>query len=266
MARLSISRVGAFFRMRPSDVVVAERTQSASAQTRHPCKQSIQPTLNLERVISGGKWVYVLAAIFVLLNNSAQASAGHLFDEEKSWLRESGTLLVEPNNRWQLDMHVSPQTSDEEQTSTLPNGADGLKENYGDWGVECRIVEERRKCSVGQYQYNQQQRVTIFSIEILLSEDGNYSVLMVMPFGLNLSDGVLLRLDDQAADQRASFLTCLPSGCLAPLKFSPDTIETMKRAKDMRVSATAFGGGQSPTFIVSLKGFSNAIQRLKDLQ
>lgn len=220
----------------------------------------------LKRVISGGKSVYVLAAIFVLLNNSAQASAGHLFDEEKSWLRESGTLLVEPSNRWQLDMQVSPQTSDEEQTSTLPNGADGLKENYGDWGVECRIVEERRKCSIGQYQYNQQQRVTIFSIEILLSEDGNYSVLMIMPFGLNLSAGVLLRLDDQAADQRAGFLTCLPSGCLAPLKFSPDTIETLKQGKDMRVSATAFGGGQSPTFIVSLKGFSNAIQRLKELQ
>lgn len=213
-----------------------------------------------------GKTATTLAAILLLLSGSAQAYANRPSQDDRT--SPIGRLVMaDPNYRRLSEAQGRPQVSGPEQPPTsLPNGADALKESYGDWAVECSIVEARKKCSVGQFQYDQQQRAVIFSIEVLPPEDGGYKIAVMMPFGLNLPDGIRLKLDDGSAEQRGSFATCLPNGCLVPLKFTDSSIEAMKVAKILKVSATAFGDRQNPTFNVSLKGFSSAIERLEDLQ
>lgn len=148
---------------------------------------------------------------------------------------------------------------------TLPNGANVLKETYGDWGIECRVAEAAKTCVVGQIHYDQQDRI-VFSIEILQSDKGEYKIVMIMPFGLNLTNGIRLTLDDQAGEQRGSFATCLASGCLVAIDFSDSGVATIKTAKILKVQAIAFGSNQNTTFNVSLKGFTAAIERLRDLQ
>ncbi|MGK9264083.1 invasion associated locus B family protein [Sinorhizobium meliloti] len=166
-----------------------------------------------------------------------------------------------------VDAQATPRTSVQgRKQATLPNGADALKETYGDWAVECTVIGIQNKCSLVPSQHDQQQRASMFSVEILIAESGENRLAVMMPFGLNLADGIRLTLDDRPAEQRGSFATCLPNGCLVPLTLPDASIEAIKKAKNLRVSATAFGGGQGPTFTVSLKGFSTAIERLKNLQ
>jgi invasion protein IalB len=209
----------------------------------------------------------ILTAAVALLSGSAHAFANHEARDLRTWLSAHSFYVADRDDPRQVAVQVNAQTSYSGETSaTLPNGADTLKESYGDWGVECRIIRTQKKCSIGQFQYDQKQRTMMFSIEILPPEDGDYRVTVRMPFGLSLPDGVRLKLDDQAVERRGSFATCLPNGCLVPLKFSAFSIEMIKTARTMTVSGTALGGGQSVTFDVSLKGFSAAIERLRELR
>lgn len=209
----------------------------------------------------------ILATTLALLSSSTHASANHELRNELTWLSERSFSMTDPDDPRHVEIQVNSQTFNRRQSSiTLPNGADSLKESYGDWAVECNIVETWKKCSIGQFQYDQQQHAIMFSIEILPPENGDYRGSVRMPFGLKLSDGIRLKLDKQAVEQRGSFATCLLNGCLVPLIFSGSSIEAMKTGKTVVVSATAFSGGQSPTFNVSLKGFAAAIERLRELQ
>lgn len=206
------------------------------------------------------------AAILVLSSANVQAAAYRQSPDEGSWQVGRSVLAADPDNPRQPEAEMSPYMSGPASSPVLPHGADALKETYGDWGVECRIVQLTKRCSLGQFQYNEEQHTLMFSIEIFPPEDGDYAVAITMPFGLNLADGIRLKLDEQSIEQRGSFGTCLPTGCLVPVKLTSSSIEAMKTAKALMVIATAFSGGQHPSFRVSLKGFSAAIERLEDLQ
>lgn len=221
--------------------------------------------LSLDRVMAIKRMATLLAAILVVSGGNTQAFAYRKLQDEQSW--PPSNALAHLNGRRWGEVEMTQGTASEEPSSvTLPNGADAVKETYGDWAVECRIAQNARECSVGQYQFDQQQRLLMFSIEITQPKNGDYAAIITMPFGLNLPDGIRLRLGDQPVEQLAAFATCLPTGCLAPFKFSTSSIETMKTTKILTVSAKAYAGGKDTSFNVSLKGFPAAIERLKNLQ
>jgi invasion protein IalB len=201
----------------------------------------------------------VVAVAFALLSN-AHASVKPKLRSDGGW----------PSGYSRDVRHGGPgenaQAYEQAQSSmTLPNGANVLKETYGDWGIECRVAEAAKTCVAGQMQYDQHDRV-VFSISILQSDKGEYRILMILPFGLNLTNGIRLTLDEQAGEQRERFATCLPSGCLVAIDFSASGVATIKTARILKIRAIAFGSNQNTTFNVSLEGFTAAIERLKDLQ
>ncbi|WP_181168990.1 invasion associated locus B family protein [Mesorhizobium sp. B2-4-14] len=204
----------------------------------------------------------LLATILLLSGADAQAA---VYRELQGWpgVRDV-PLMTDPNYGRRADQGASSMGR---PPASLPNGADAVKETYDDWAVECRVIQNNKRCSVGQFQYDEQQRALMFSIEIFPPDNnGNCLVAVTMPFGLNLSDAVILRLDDHAFEQPQTFATCMPTGCLVPFKLTNSSIETMKKGKIMMVGGKSYGSEKDANFTVSLKGFPAAIERLRTFQ
>ncbi|MGL4289165.1 MAG: invasion associated locus B family protein [Phreatobacter sp.] len=151
------------------------------------------------------------------------------------------------------------------QMAQLPNGATSINETYGDWTVDCRIIEGRKACALSQSQGNQQTGQRTFAIELRLPENGKTDGVLLLPFGLNLDLGVKLKIDEQDLGQGVRFSTCLPSGCLAPISLPTVATEALKKGTRLIVSATSLSSGEAATFNVSLNGFAAAIARIVQL-
>lgn len=147
----------------------------------------------------------------------------------------------------------------------LPNGASSINETYGDWVVDCRLLEGQKQCLLLQVQGNSQTKQRIFEIQLHTSKDGKTEGTVLMPFGLKLDSGALLTLDDKDLGQPLRFSTCTPQGCLLPVSFTAANVESLKKAKTLGVASLNLGNGEVVAFKVSLDGFAAAIARVADL-
>lgn len=142
-----------------------------------------------------------------------------------------------------------------------PEGADALTETYGDWTFQCRMTAAKPNCSLTQRLLDQTTGKTQFAIEIQKQHTGDAKALLIMPFGLRFSDGVTLLIDDQQADQRVNFSTCLPDGCVVPFLLATGSLDRMKGAGQLRIRATEDATGKPAEYSIRLKGISEALTR-----
>jgi invasion protein IalB len=149
------------------------------------------------------------------------------------------------------------------EPTPLPNGASSINETYGDWTVDCRFVEHQKQCMIVQVQNNQNRRV--FEIQLRAPKDAKTEGTILMPFGLKLESGVIMTLDDKKIGPALSFSTCMPQGCLVPVSFPADTVDSMKKSKTLGIASLNVGSGEVVTFKVSLEGFANASARVIEL-
>lgn len=154
---------------------------------------------------------------------------------------------------------------DKKPAASLPNGASSINETYGDWTVNCAIADNQKRCGFSQQQGDSQTGQRLFGIELQSPADGQTNGALLLPFGLNLDDGVKLKLDEQNLGQGARFSTCLPAGCLVPVSFPTVATDAMKKGEKLVITATRNGGGEVPTFTVSLNGFTAALNRVTEL-
>jgi invasion protein IalB len=147
----------------------------------------------------------------------------------------------------------------------LPNGATAINETYGDWTVDCRIVDNRKACVLVQSQGNSQTGQRTFAIELRAPEGGKTEGTLLLPFGLSLDTGVKLKVDDKDLGSTLRFSTCVPAGCLALVSFPTATTEVLKKGTTLVVSAVTLRTGEPVAFSVSLNGFSAAITRASTL-
>ena len=101
----------------------------------------------------------------------------------------------------------------------LPGGASTLNETHGDWTVVCSAAEGPPRCVMSQTQVGGESRQRVLTVELRATEGDAVGGVLVLPFGLNLDDGVSLAIDDAASFGSLRFSTCLPVGCLVPLDF-----------------------------------------------
>lgn len=157
---------------------------------------------------------------------------------------------------------LSPLTvaAAEPAPAALPGGATSLVETFSDWQVGCAVQGPVKRCAITQEQVNQQTRQRVFAIELTSTGDKLEGVL-IMPFGLALERGATLQIDDQPTTTGAKFRTCLPGGCLVPLTFDAKTVAALRVGTLVKVKASADGGSEQ-VFSISLKGFSQALDRI----
>ncbi|WP_291976476.1 invasion associated locus B family protein [Chelatococcus sp.] len=149
-------------------------------------------------------------------------------------------------------------------TPLLPGGASSLQETYGDWRVACVVRETERLCSLSQ-QHSQQNGQRVLAIEIVPSAENAANGTLALPFGLHLSAGVTLTVDDQPIGGALPFSTCLPAGCLVPLALDSQTIERANAGSRLAIGATASNTGAPMSFTLSLEGFAAAMARTREL-
>jgi len=142
-----------------------------------------------------------------------------------------------------------------------PNGAVTITETYGVWTLNCGTDNRTKFCTVMQAQINKDTGQRAFAIELRAPRNGTTEGTILMPFGLKLDTGVVLRLDDKDVAQGLHFSTCLAQGCLVPVSFPSSSIDTIRRAKTLTVGALSIDNDQSVTFSVVLDGFAAAIDR-----
>ena len=87
------------------------------------------------------------------------------------------------------------------RTVQLPRGASAISETYGDWIVKCLLDGGTKLCTLGQTQSSKETNQQVFAIE-LIPRDGKAEGNMLMPFGLKLDAGAVVKLDgkDLAVD------------------------------------------------------------------
>lgn len=156
----------------------------------------------------------------------------------------------------------------QDKKPALPGGASSLAETYGDWAVQCRLqaVKDgatKPVCSLLQQQQdNKGSRV--LAIELQPTEDGASGAL-VLPFGLELSKGVALQIDEAKAGAAQAFSTCMPAGCIVPLNFGEAQLKALNGGKALNLITEAAAGGEVKLSVL-LDGFTAALNRVKELQ
>lgn len=150
------------------------------------------------------------------------------------------------------------------QETGLPGGASSLQETYDDWQVNCSTQAATVACAMIQNQIDNQSRQRVLAVEINKVAGDSASGLLLLPFGLALSQPVSLQVDEGPATAPIPIRTCLPAGCIVPIAFDGGMLGALKAGTAVKISAVADGG--NPTnFSVSLKGFSKALDRVAAL-
>jgi invasion protein IalB len=107
----------------------------------------------------------------------------------------------------------------------------------------------------------------IASLEISSAGDGSGTVgTFILPFGLALEDGVSVGIDERTIEDGARFVTCLPVGCVTRLSFAADHLERLGAGNALKVTARTSDTREAVTFTLSLKGFTAAFSRLRELR
>jgi invasion protein IalB len=149
-------------------------------------------------------------------------------------------------------------------TAQLPNGASSITETYGNWVVDCRLADGQKQCRLLQIQRNSQANQRLLEVEFWMPREGKIEGTILLPFGLKLDSGALLKLDDQYLGQELRFLTCVPGGCLLPVSFSMTGIDALKNGKILTVASLNLSD-EIIVFKVPLDGFATASARIIEL-
>lgn len=147
----------------------------------------------------------------------------------------------------------------------FPNGASSIVETFGDWTVDCRAAESRKMCLLVQSQGDARSGQRLFAIELRAPREGRSDGTILMPFGLKLENGAILKLDDKDLGQGVRFSTCVPAGCLLPVSFPKVATDAMTSAARLTVAALNLSSGEAVTFNVTLNGFAAAFRRAAQL-
>jgi invasion protein IalB len=147
----------------------------------------------------------------------------------------------------------------------LPNGASSINETYGEWTVSCRLADGQKQCALGHAQGNNQTGQRTLLIELRTPKDGKTEGTILMPFGLKLDSGVVLKVDDKDLGQGLHFSTCVPQGCLVPVSLPTAATDTMKKAKMLTVASLNSNSGEVVAFNVPLEGFAGGTARIVEL-
>lgn len=150
------------------------------------------------------------------------------------------------------------------EAASSPNGPSALNETYQNWQVSCVMQEETSKCAMSQIQADPETRKRVIAFELHLTDVGTKGSL-IAPFGLDLPEGLNLKVDDGDTLVSLPFSTCLPAGCLVSSVFSAEQLAKLQTGSDLLVGAYASGSKQALNFTISLNGFSAALARLQQL-
>jgi invasion protein IalB len=149
--------------------------------------------------------------------------------------------------------------------TTFPGGATSVNERFGEWAVNCLIVESSKECVMAQAVGNAKTGQALMAAELAATEDGRIEGMLVTAFGLRFDKGIAFAIDGLQLGEARPFLTCLASGCLVPVSFDQVGVAAMKVGKALQVTGVKISDEAPVTVDLSLAGFTAAFDRTAKL-
>ncbi|MCX8995973.1 invasion associated locus B family protein [Rhizobiaceae bacterium BDR2-2] len=147
----------------------------------------------------------------------------------------------------------------------FPGGATAITETHDDWTVLCEALASGRSCVASQTLGTKESRRPILSAEVSAKPQGAANMLLTMPFGLDLRQGVRLNLDGEKLVVTLPFSVCPEQGCLVSIDIDQSELAQFKAGNAIQLTAIPADSEEPLTFTVSLKGFASALDRSIDL-
>ena len=143
---------------------------------------------------------------------------------------------------------------------------------YGDWRASCRVVsdtpEPSRHCTLDQSLSwrDEESGVTRPLVNATLTapgDDGHSEAVFIVPFGLLLTEGASLWVDDGEPFAHWPFYICFSEGCALRGRLDGEALKTLERGQTLtlRMQAT---GGKGFRVELPLTGFAIALARLRE--
>jgi invasion protein IalB len=148
------------------------------------------------------------------------------------------------------------------------------QETHGDWQVRCGDVPagpatgdapppHRKMCVMSQEQTDGDSKQRVMAVE-MIPDGQEIQATFILPFGLSLQKGVNLQIDNGRASGVLPFRTCLPIGCILPIRFDPKLAGDLRKGSKLNVTVTT-DAGEEVKLAFSLSGFTKAIGRASEL-
>jgi invasion protein IalB len=141
--------------------------------------------------------------------------------------------------------------------------AEPTQQDYKDWTVRCQEPDKGGRCVMSQLLKNRDNDEPLMLVEIGYLKDGPEPMAQfVVPLGVFLPAGMLLRVDDAEQTGRLPYTVCDKVGCKAIAKLDDKVLGAMKKGKEMFTTLTS-PTGDTATMSISLAGFTAALDALK---
>lgn len=174
-------------------------------------------------------------------------------------------VLIAPQD---ISNSLAQSTGDRPTQIVLPGGATSLNETHGDWTVSCGKNQlQIMNCLMSQQLLNAENKQRVMAIELTIANGpaAGLNGTMVLPFGVKLSDGVKLAVDENSLLTEMPFSTCLPLGCVASIQLNPKMVEAFRVGSIVSIVLNTLEDTQLKVEL-SLKGFSSAHNRITALK
>ncbi len=137
-------------------------------------------------------------------------------------------------------------------------------ERFQDWSIICTGELNQRFCTLANEIRRREDNRRVVLLEVKPLDLEQALAGLTLPFGLALEAGVTLQIDDSPALPSKRYHSCMPEGCLVPLKLDTDILAALKHGQTLKVGAPIVTGGTA-TFVLSLKGFATAYSRMVEM-
>lgn len=186
-------------------------------------------------------------------------------------MAQAGSQISEPSAEdtaaamEQLRRATMPGGQPATAATGLPNGASAINEVYEDWTVDCRVADGRKICRLSQAQGNSQTGRRVFAIELDAPRHGRAEGTVLMPLGVKLDAGAILKLDDKTFGQGLRFSACAAQGCIAAVSLPAAALDSLRKSQNLTIASLSLSNNEPVVFKVSLKGFAAATARIAQL-
>jgi invasion protein IalB len=130
------------------------------------------------------------------------------------------------------------------------------------WRVECSGDGKTLDCRAVQQVFHRETRQLVVSVAVRPSPDGKTgAMVMTLPLGLNLTEPVLVKVDN-GTPERQAIQTCTNVGCFVAMTLSDKLIAAMRSGNDLKI--TVQDANKKPIEMsLPLLGFGLAFDKAK---
>lgn len=130
------------------------------------------------------------------------------------------------------------------------------------WRVECTGDGKTLDCRAVQQVFHRESRQLLVSVAVRPSSDGKSgAMLMTLPLGLNLTQPVLVKVDN-GSPERQAIQTCTNIGCFVAMTLNDKLIAAMRTGSDLKI--TVQDANKKPIEMsLPLLGFGLAFDKAK---